>query len=219
MALSFLAIFGSAFAYTQSKESSRSQMQEALLAQYQALPDLGTPDWASPYRLSFPLEVDGEAPLRIVKFSDFECPACKALSGHLEKVANRYRGNIDIQYFFYPLDLECNPAMERPLHQNACQAAYLAYCLPEKFRDIEHRIFANQENLSSEWITKVAEKENVLDCLQGPDTQAAVTEIVQRASAFNVQSTPTMLINGRKVEGVLPLGQLYMVLDGILRGP
>lgn len=216
VALSFLIAYSSSYAFVQSKESTRGKIQESLLSQYTALPDLGAPEQESPYRISFPIEGDSDPPLRIVKFSDFQCPACKALSGHLEKVSHRYRGKIDIQYFFYPLDMACNPSMERALHQNACEASYLAYCLPEHFREIEHLIFANQDSLSSEWIRRVAEERGVLDCLELADTQAAVTEIIQMASPFNVQSTPTMLINGKKIEGVLPLGQLYMILDGIL---
>ena len=217
MGLFLLIVVGPTYAYVQTKEGDRDKMRTTLIQQYHDLPDLGTPPRVSPYKISFPLDGESEeAPLRIIKFSDFECPACKALSGHLGKISHKYKGKVDIQYFFYPLDPSCNPGMETQLHQNACYASYLAYCLPQKFREIEHLIFDNQENLSLEWLKGVAERENVLECFESADTQAAVTELIQLASPFNVSSTPTILINGKKIEGVLPLAQLYIILDEIL---
>ena len=214
MGLAFLALFGSAYAYVGSKESGNDKLRAGLAAQFRALPVLGSPEEPSPYKVSFPLDEGlAEAPLRIVKFSDFECPSCKMMSGHLAQIAMRYRGKVDIQYYFYPLDPSCNPGMRSPLHRNACNASYLAYCLPEKFREIEHMIFENQEGLSSEWLRGIAEREGVLDCYEAPETKEAVTAMIRQAEPFNVSSTPTILVNGRKIEGVLPLGQLMMVLD------
>ena len=217
LALTALTVFGSAYAFVESKESNEDKIKDSLLAQFKALPVLGIPEKESPYRISSP--IDGKAPITIVKFSDFECPACKALSGHLGKIAERYKGKVDIQYFFYPLDPACNPNMNAPLHRNACSASYLAYCLPEKFKEIEQLIFENQEGLSLKWIRETAEKEGVLPCFTAPETKEAVTQIIKAATPFNVKSTPTILLNGKKIEGVLPLGQLMILLDGILDGP
>ena len=214
MGFVLLVVFGSAYAYVGSKESHADKIRTALVEQFRNLPVVGTPDRPSPYRISFPLD-DGvaRAPLRIVKFSDFECPSCKMMSGHLSKTAQRYRGRVDIQYFFYPLDHTCNPRMKSPLHRNACNASYLAYCLPEKFRQIEHLIFEKQGGLSSDWLREMAQKEGVLECFEAPETKEAVMAMIRQAEPFNVNSTPTLLVNGRKIEGVLPFNQLTMIFD------
>ena len=212
----FILVFVPAYTYVQSKEAYNDKMKGPLMAQYRKLPNLGSPEKESPYKLSFP--VQGKAPLRIVKFSDFQCPSCKALSSTLEKAAQRYKGKIDIQYFFYPLSSLCNPEVKTAYHEYACYASYLAYCLPQKFREIEHLIFANQDNLSFEWIESVAEREGVLDCFKADETKNAVIEIVKSSAPFNIKSTPTMLVNGKKISGALPSNQLFIILDEILSG-
>ena len=202
MSLVFVSTMIPSYIYVQSKESYNDKMKGPLMEQFHQLPTLGHPEKESPYKISFP--VSGEAPLKIVKFSDFECPSCKALSLALNQVAQRYKGQVDIQYFFYPLSSLCNPDVETLYHQNACYASYLAYCLPQKFRDIEHLIFANQSNLSREWVESIAKQEGVLDCFESDETKAAVIEFTQLAKPFNVSSTPTILINGKKISGALP---------------
>ncbi len=214
MGLSFVLFFAPAYSYVQSKEAHNDKMKGALMEQYRKLPYLGFPEKESSYKLSFPAE--GKTPLKIVKFSDFQCPSCKALSGTLEKTAQRYRGKVEIQYFFYPLSSVCNPEVKTAYHQYSCYASYLAYCLPQKFRDIEHLIFGNQENLTLEWIESVAERENVLDCFKADKTKNAIIEMVGLAKPFNVTSTPTMLVNGKKISGALPSNQLFLILDEIL---
>ena len=98
----------------------------------------------------------------------------------------------------------------------ACQAAYLAACLPQKFSQVEKDIFDNQEGLSQAWLEDYAKKENVSDCYQSPETKNKVTEYIGLATPFNIRSTPTLILNGVKIEGVLPYGQLKVLLDHLV---
>ena len=216
ISLFFAVVFVPAYTYVQSKEVKNEKMKGPLMEQYRKLPNLGFPEKESPYKISYP--TNGQAPLKIVKFSDFQCPSCKALSEILGKAAQRYKGKIDIQYVFYPLSSLCNPEVKTAFHEYSCYASYLSYCLPQKFRTIEHLIFANQENLSFEWIESVAKREGVLDCFKADETKNAVIEMVKSAAPFNVQSTPTMLVNGKKISGALPSNQLFIIFDEILSG-
>src|SRR5690606_8714908 len=104
----------------------------------------------------------------------------------------------------------------RPLHPFACKAAYLAACLPDKFAEVEAKIFANQDGLSDSWLEDYAKKENVLDCYKSEDTKAKVTEYISRSAPFNIRSTPTVILNGVKIEGVLPYNQLKILLDELV---
>ena len=67
-----------------------------------------------------------------------------------------------MQYLFYPLDNNCNPKVTRPLHPLACEAAYLASCLPEKFKQVEADIFDNQEHLSKKVDHQLCKKRECL---------------------------------------------------------
>lgn len=198
------------------KEKAITQIADSLLGQYWNLPNLGKPATDSDFRIASATEKFDGAPLQLTFFSDFQCPACKMLSDNSHAIARKYQGKVNIQYMYYPLDHNCNPKMQRPLHTLACQAAYLATCLPSKFGTVHDDIFNNQQSLSMEWLTNYAKKENVVECMESPATKKKVQDIIAQAEPFNISSTPTMLVNGVKIEGVLPLNQLYIILDDIL---
>ena len=198
------------------KETEISQIASSLLGQYWNLPNLGKPAVDSEFRIASASEKFTDAPLQVTFFSDFQCPACKALSDNSHAIAAKYAGKINIQYMYYPLDHNCNPNVQRPMHTLACQAAYLATCLPAKFGKVHDDIFNNQASLTQKWLNDYAKKENVSECMQSPDTMKKVQEIIAGSKPFNISSTPTMLVNGVKIEGVLPLNQLYIILDDIL---
>ncbi len=215
-----LLVFVITFNYVSNKKeqanNAKSKLAKGLISQFENLPNLGAPKVNSDYLMASAGGDFKEAPVRITKFSDFECPACKMLSDVLHKTAKKYEGKVAIQYFFYPLDNNCNPEMERPLHQNACNAAYLAACLPKKFKEMEEDIFSNQENLSQEWIERRVKEEGVEECYKSKETREKVLTYIKAAKPFNVKSTPTFLLNGVKIEGVLPENQLSILIDHIL---
>ncbi|EQC45725.1 thioredoxin domain-containing protein [Bacteriovorax sp. Seq25_V] len=213
-----LAVAGITYSSVQSWESKKIQMSQSLVKMFYGLPNLGTPGTPSPFRLASATEKFEDAPIQFSIFSDFQCPACKALTTVVEKIAEKYKGKINIQYFFYPLDHNCNPNMERPLHTYACQAAYMASCAdPAKFGPIHDDIFADQEKLSTTWINNYANKLGVTECMTKPETKESVVKMINQADTFSVRSTPTTLLNGVKIEGVRPLSDYYAIMDEILK--
>ncbi len=212
----FAATSVGAYMYTAEKAQKNEALASSLIQQFDSLPDLGAPEQQSMFRLVSSTEDFQAAPIQVTKFSDFQCPACKAMSEQLHKAARQYKGQINIQYMFYPLDPACNATMERSLHPFACKAAYLAYCLPEKFPEIESELFSNQDSLSDSLIEGIAKRENVVDCYKSEDTKEKVKAIVSSAAPFNIRSTPTVLLNGVKIEGVLPFNQLQVLMDELV---
>ncbi len=188
-----------------------------LLKQYYGLNNLGTPA-PSKFRIASATQKFEDAPIQITIFSDFQCPACKALSEMTPLIAKRYKGKVNMQYMFYPLDHNCNPGITRPMHEYACQAAYLATCTgPEKFEKVHDDIFHAQNDLSQSWINDYAKKEGVLDCLKKVEVKESVINTIKAADPFNIRSTPSMLVNGVKIEGVLPPSQLFVILDDLVK--
>ena len=115
----------------ESLKNAKSSISQNILTQFFNLPNLGNPEPASDYRVHSSYEKFDDAPLQLTFFSDFECPFCAKLNEQAEKMKTRYEGKINIQYFFYPLDNNCNPEMKRAMHLFACKAAYLAACVPK----------------------------------------------------------------------------------------
>jgi protein-disulfide isomerase/uncharacterized membrane protein len=201
----------------QGRVQLNSTLAKDLIRQYDNLPVVGHPSVPSPFRLASATEAFEDAPLRITVFSDYQCPACRMLSDMTHDMARRYRGKINIEYMFFPLDHNCNPEITRPMNPFSCQGAYLSVCLPDKFDKVHDDIFANQSNLSMDWIRSYARREGVLECLAKEETKQEVMRIVAQAKDFSVNSTPSMLVNGVKIVGVLPPNQLYIILDELLK--
>jgi protein-disulfide isomerase/uncharacterized membrane protein len=200
-----------------NKNSQSSKIATSLIKDYNSYENLGNPKPDSPYRIATSTEKFDDAPIQLTIFSDFQCPACKYLSSSMHALERKYKGKINIQYFFYPLDSNCNDKMTRPLHPLACKAAYLASCLPKKFSTVHDDIFENQSKLSLKWIKDYAEKNNVTKCFRSEDAKKTVVSLLKQGEEFNIQSTPTMLLNGVKVEGALPLNQMYILMDHLIK--
>lgn len=197
-----------------SKAHVQSEIAADLIKQFYSLPDLGSPKIASEFKIAHA----ENAPIRMVIFSDFECPACKALSELVPQIASRYNGKIDIQYFYYPLDNSCNPAMERPLHQYACKAAYVSTCMPAgDFPKVHDEIFHNQDKLVSGYLDQYIKEHKLEACVTDPKTKEKVVALIKASDPFNIRSTPSYLINGVKIEGLLPADQMFAIMDEILR--
>ena len=197
-----------------SKSNAQSAVATDLIKQYYSLPNLGSPKIVSDYKIA----TATNAPIKMVIFSDFECPACKALSEITPLIAARYEGKIDIQYFFYPLDNSCNPSMERPLHQYACKAAYAASCMPlADFAKAHDEIFHNQDKFEAGFVDQYIKDHKLESCVADPRTKEKVVALIKAADPFNIRSTPSYLINGVKIEGALPADQMYSIMDEILK--
>jgi len=161
-----------------------------------------------------------DAPLVIVEFSDFQCPACAAA---YERLRTSLSGRRDVRLVFrhFPLDSRCNPTVSRPVHELACTAAAAAECAGQqgKFWDYHDRLFAEQRFLDRETLFRFA-RELGLDiprfrsCLDDPATLASVTDDIAAATALGIESTPTLFVNGRRLEGVLepPYWEFALVL-------
>jgi uncharacterized membrane protein len=213
-AVIFLAIGGFTKMNIDSKTKAQTEIAGDLIKQYYSLPNLGAPKIVSEFKIaSAP-----NAPISIIIFSDFECPACKGLSELVPLFVARYQGQIDIQYFFYPLDNSCNPYMEKPLHQYACKAAFAASCMPkEDFAKAHDDIFSNQDKFESGYLDNFIKSNKLESCVADPKTKEKVVALIKAADPFNIRSTPSYLINGVKIEGVLPADQMYAILDEILK--
>jgi protein-disulfide isomerase/uncharacterized membrane protein len=221
-AMTYLLIFGVIALATgaatkmniDEKSKAQAGISASLITQYYSLPNLGDPAIASEFKIATAVN----APIKMVIFSDFECPACKALSELVPQITARYEGKIDIQYFYYPLDNSCNPAMERPLHQYACKAAYIATCMPANtFGKTHDDLFQGQDKFEAGFLDHYIKENKLESCVADQKTKDKVVSIIKASDPFNIRSTPSFLINGVKIEGVLPADQLFAIFDEIVR--
>jgi protein-disulfide isomerase/uncharacterized membrane protein len=162
-----------------------------------------------------------DAPITIVEFSDFQCPACGQAYRDLHELLTR-RTDVRLVFRNFPLDSSCNEAMDRTLHPDACNAAIAAECARQqnRFWPYHDLLFEHQHTLDRDSLFRYA-REVELDiptfraCLDNPATRDVIADDVRAGVAAEIKSTPTLFINGRRVDGALerPYYDYALVLE------
>lgn len=149
-----------------------------------------------------------DAKVVIVKFSDFECPACKRMAMTLDQVLAEFGDKVQIVYKNYPLDNKCNSAITRPMHKYACDVAILARCsgLYGKFWEFHNLAFKEQSSISAQaaigWAKEVGlSEEQIKSCQSDSSLMEKIKDDIQLANTIGVDATPTLYINGRQFVG------------------
>lgn len=149
------------------------------------------------------------APITIIEFSDFGCGHCAAFDRNIGELL---RGNDEVRLVFrhFPLDSACNPAVPGAPIGSRCRAAVAAECAGEqgKFWEYGRALFDHQPHFGEADLRRYAGDVR-LDlaafeaCLKGEEARARVERDATAGAALGIQSTPTVFINGRRVEGDL----------------
>ena len=211
-AIVFASVVGIGNLTYSSKEKELYAIKDDLINQYKGLKNVPLPEKLPGLHLT----ETKDAPIEMIIFSDFQCPACKALSKMIPSLLRKYKNKLSIRYFFYPLDNACNSKMTYGLHPEACRAAKLSLCKKDELLRVHDEIFEHQASLDEEWLKQKAIDENVTECFESPEKTKELISIVDIGNEIGIKSTPTFLLNGKKIEGVLPLSQLYILMDSLL---
>lgn len=155
-----------------------------------------------------------DAPVTVVDFSDLQCPHCKETHPTLEKLVAENK-NLRLVFQTFPL----------PMHDWAAKAAAYADCVGRSSNDAFWKfiksVYEAQSDLTAsnadEKLTALANSAGVKGpeiavCAAKPETASRVEKSVALGSAVEVDSTPTLFINGRKVPG-LPYEVLQKLVD------
>ena len=161
-----------------------------------------------------PAKGPASAPVTIVEFSDFQCPFCSRLTPTLKQVEEKYGNKVRVVFRQYPL----------PFHQNAQKAAEASLCALDqgKFWELHDAMFGNQAELGVDQLKAKAASlgmnaDKFNKCLDSGEKAAAIQADVKAGSAAGVNGTPAMFINGRFINGAVPIDQITTVIDDELR--
>lgn len=153
---------------------------------------------------------DPQAPLQIVEFADYECPACKMMHGLMKDLLEKYKGKYLFVFKNYPLDQACNPEMDHKLHEFACTAATFSRCAGEqgKFWEANTILFlrdADKGELSEQSLITEGSKELGIDgdavraCMSSGRYRETITRDIKAGGAAGLLGTPSVWVNGRLV--------------------
>jgi uncharacterized membrane protein/protein-disulfide isomerase len=162
---------------------------------------------ATATRIPLVIPRDG-AKVLIVKFNDFQCPACagswEAYKPILAKYEAQEPGAVRMVLRDYPLHSACNPRSSE-LHAAACEAAVAVRLAREHDRGeaMEEWLYTHQSGMTPATVRQAAREIGQVTDFDA--RYAATLELVKADVALgnqlNVGSTPTFFINGVKVEG------------------
>ncbi len=164
----------------------------------------------------------------VVDYDDFECPYCARMHQTLfPELFKEYGDRVTFIYKDYPLEF----------HPWAIHAAVDANCLAQQnsdaYWDFADYIHANKTEVDSqkvpadrfETIDKMAmsqgQKHNVdvakLQACVKAQNDDAVKASMKEADGLGVNATPTLFINGQKIDGAVPVAELRAALDAALK--
>ena len=154
-----------------------------------------------------PILGDPKAPVTLVEFSDFQCPVCRSLHDVLRGLLPKYPG-VRVIFKDFPLD---------QIHPWARTGAIAGRCAyqqdPKAFWKMYDLIYDNQEVISAAnaWNKMVdfagqagLNADTFKSCMSGPEASAAIEASRANGMTLEVQSTPTVFINGRRMVGADP---------------
>jgi protein-disulfide isomerase len=139
-----------------------------------------------------------------VEFADFQCPHCKDAQANMDKLAVDFP-KARIVFQTYPLE---------KIHPSAKRAAAYGYCVSKQggsdaFFTFAGAVFDGQEGLATadgttltlnSAVTKAGlDPVKIGACADTPATSDAVEASVKLAQDLSINSTPTLMVNGRQV--------------------
>jgi len=138
--------------------------------------------------------------VHILKYSDYQCPACKAYIPLQEQLKAEFGDMIEIEYRYFPLSS----------HQYADLAARTAEAARQqgKFKEMHNLLFEFQEQWSQgnarEYFFDFAEQigldmEQFEKDLESEEVKETVNNQLQEGIRRTVNATPTFFLNGQKL--------------------
>jgi len=165
----------------------------------------------------------------IVNYDDFECPYCARMHQTLfPELLKEYGDRVAFIYKDYPL---------AEIHPWAIHAAVDANCLaaqnPDAYWDFADDIHTNKQQVDQEKTSAArfdaidkltmlqGQKHNVdaaklQACVKAQD-ETAVRASMKEGDDIGVNATPTLFINGQKIDGLVPISELRSALNVALR--
>jgi len=160
------------------------------------------------------------APVKVVEFGDFECPACGNFANLTEPdVRSRLVNTGVVQFRFVDFPL--------PMHANTRAAHLAAWCAGEqgKFWEMHDLLYQNQDRWSGEVTRRpsgifedLARQAGVnvdqyKGCVDARKYVAQIQANVEEGQKRGIPSTPTFIIGTKQVSSAIPYDEFKQYVD------
>ena len=164
-----------------------------------------------------------DAPVQVIEFADFECPACGQFATLAEPDIRKRlvdAGTISYRFYDYPL----------PMHRNTWAASNAAACADEqgKFWEMHDQLFNAQDQWNGQATSrpkgKFMEYAKALGlnvdqweaCFDARKYQARIKANEQMATKRGASQTPTFVIGDKMIGGAISFDRFKALVDSAL---
>jgi len=166
--------------------------------------------YVSQPRVPLVVPADG-AKVLVVKFNDFECPACAQsflqYKPILAKCDAEHPGAVKLVLKDYPLNRDCNDGLIRTLHPSACDAAVAVRLARTHDRGdaMEDWLYTHQATMTPSLVRQAARDIGQVTDFEAryASTLSLVKGDIALGRTLGINGTPTFFINGVKIDSVL----------------
>lgn len=157
---------------------------------------------------------------RVVVFSDYQCPFCRAMVPQFESIvaAARSRGaNIRIELRDFPLASGCNDAVSTTIHALACEMAVAARLVrdstPGAADGFDAWLYRHGDQMTKRDLVAQLATMHLADAYAGryDEFLAAVRRDTELGARVGVLSTPSVFLDGIRLPSVTPIGLSELV--------
>jgi protein-disulfide isomerase len=164
---------------------------------------------------------DPNAPVKIIEYSDFQCPYCARFTKETEQAlidAYIATGKVYFEYHSFGAFIG----------QESVRAAEAAYCAGDqgKFWEMHDTLFANQKgenqgDFADKYLNAFAKSLSLdmnafNDCFNSGKYANQVSKDGTQAAQAGVQATPSFVINGKLLEGAQPFSAFQAAIEAAL---
>lgn len=167
------------------------------------------------------------APVRVVIFSDYQCPECKVMERQAMEVVAKHP-NVSLTSKHFPFCTDCNRHMPAGFnkHPNACRAARAAeaagkvgggdaFWAIHKWNFEVNGVFTEAE-LDAKVASMGLDAGAFKAAYNDPAINGLVESDVDEGMALGLRFTPTVFVNGVELRGILATDALMRAVEAIL---
>lgn len=151
-----------------------------------------------------------DAPVKVVEWTDYQCPFCGRARAAINQVMETYKGKVRYVIRDFPLSF----------HKDAMKAHEASHCAGDqgKYWEMNKKLFGNQKEIKVDDLKKYAGEiklnmEKFNQCLESGKYTEKVQKNQEAGEKVGVSGTPAFFVNGRMISGARPFEAFKEIID------
>lgn len=152
-----------------------------------------------------------QAPIRIVKFTNYQCIDCQRIDAEVERIlATRDDVSLSIKHF--PMSNQCNRHISRDMHTNSCWAARAVEAAGilggnDAYWQMHHWVFQRRGSFTEPELRTgllqlgYRDPDAFIRVMRSNETLRLVQEDIEEAVSLGIMFTPMVFLNGVEFRG------------------